>query len=115
MFSAAQISYEQTHSFSRIVLDYLNGAADLRSFYQSPATLAGIKDTILKKEKQRVDRKLLVELLNRQYEQLPVADAAKKNIESLLSENCFTICTAHQPNLFTGPLYFIYKILHAVR
>jgi bacillithiol biosynthesis cysteine-adding enzyme BshC len=26
-----------------------------------------------------------------------------------------TITTAHQPNIFTGPLYFIYKILHAIK
>lgn len=33
----------------------------------------------------------------------------------MLSPDSFTICTAHQPNIFTGHLYFIYKILHAIR
>src|SRR5699024_3935377 len=33
----------------------------------------------------------------------------------LADRNTFTICTAHQPNLFTGYLYFVYKILHAVK
>ncbi len=37
------------------------------------------------------------------------------NIELLKQENTFTICTAHQPNIFTGHLYFIYKILHAIK
>ncbi len=33
----------------------------------------------------------------------------------LSQENTFTICTAHQPNIFTGHLYFIYKILHTIK
>ena len=32
----------------------------------------------------------------------------------LLKENTFTVTTAHQPNIFTGPLYFFYKILHTI-
>jgi hypothetical protein len=39
----------------------------------------------------------------------------KQNIQSLADQNTFTVTTAHQPNIFTGPLYFIYKILHAVK
>lgn len=39
----------------------------------------------------------------------------KKNITSLLHKNTFTLCTAHQPNIFTGHLYFIYKILHTIK
>ena len=37
------------------------------------------------------------------------------NINLLLKENTFTVTTAHQPNIFTGPLYFIYKIVHAIQ
>jgi bacillithiol biosynthesis cysteine-adding enzyme BshC len=39
----------------------------------------------------------------------------QKNLELLLEENTFTITTAHQPNIFTGPLYFVYKILHVIK
>ncbi len=39
----------------------------------------------------------------------------KNNIEALASENTFTFTTAHQNNIFTGPLYFIYKILHTIK
>ena len=33
----------------------------------------------------------------------------------MLLENTFTITAAHQPNIFTGHLYFIYKIIHAIK
>ena len=33
----------------------------------------------------------------------------QRNIVLLLQhDNCFTITTAHQPNIFTGPLYISY-------
>ena len=63
------------------------------------------------KQKQQVGRNLLVDVLQQQYKTVKNTDAVKKNVELLLSSDTFTITTAHQPNLFTGPLYFIYKIL----
>lgn len=60
------------------------------------------------------NRKVLVEHLLGQYGD-KATGVVKSNIEALLRENTFTICTAHQPNIFTGPLYFIYKIVHAIK
>ncbi|WP_306429649.1 bacillithiol biosynthesis cysteine-adding enzyme BshC [Sphingobacterium sp. E70] len=37
------------------------------------------------------------------------------NIDLLLQENTYTITTGHQLNIFTGPLYFIFKIMTAIR
>ena len=37
------------------------------------------------------------------------------NIKLLANTNTFTVTTAHQPNIFTGHLYFIYKILHTIK
>lgn len=38
-----------------------------------------------------------------------------KNIELLAAENSYTITTGHQLSIFTGPVFFIYKILHVIR
>ena len=38
----------------------------------------------------------------------------KNNIDTILNKNTFTITTGHQLCLFTGPLYFIYKIITAI-
>ena len=115
MFSAAHIPYNQANAFTRIVTDYLSGATELRPFYASSPNLQGIRETIDKKKQQPVNRKLLVQVLEEQYTPVSVRPEVKKNIELLRDEKTFTICTAHQPNLFTGPLYFIFKILHTIR
>jgi bacillithiol biosynthesis cysteine-adding enzyme BshC len=115
MFASRPIPYSQTNSFSKIVTDYLENAPHLRPFYAARPDLEGIKETIEKKKQQPINRALLVSVLEQQYGALAATEAVKQNIQSLLSENTFTVCTAHQPNLFTGPLYFIYKILHAIK
>jgi bacillithiol biosynthesis cysteine-adding enzyme BshC len=53
--------------------------------------------------------------LVKQYATLQTHPAVINNIALLKKENKFTVCTAHQPNLFTGPLYFMYKILHTIK
>ena len=115
MFAAEHIPYNHTNAFSEIILDYSDGSEILQPFYSFPPTVEGIRQTIEKKKLQPVNRKILVEVLKKQYQNLSSSKAVQKNIELLLSENTFTVCTAHQPNLFTGPLYFVYKILHAIK
>ena len=59
-------------------------------------------------------RTILVEELLEQYQGVDASKATLENIERLRQEQCYTIITAHQPSLFTGPLYTIYKILSAI-
>jgi bacillithiol biosynthesis cysteine-adding enzyme BshC len=115
LFHAQQIAYHQTGSFSKIILDYLAGADGLRPFFTAPPTWKGIESAIIAKQQQRVDRAALVQVLNEQYKTVEPTAAVMNNIEALRSPGTFTVCTAHQPNLFTGPVFFIYKILHAIR
>jgi bacillithiol biosynthesis cysteine-adding enzyme BshC len=115
MFAAEQIPYNQTNAFSKIVRDYLDGSPQLNSFYGERPTLQGFEKIIQQKLRQHVDRELLVSVLEEQYRTVVASPMVKENIDLLLSEKSFTVCTAHQPNLFTGPLYFIYKILHTIR
>ncbi|MFT3908457.1 MAG: bacillithiol biosynthesis cysteine-adding enzyme BshC [Ferruginibacter sp.] len=114
-FKSHYIPYHKTGAFSKIVEDYLNGENSLKEFYEHDPDLAGIKKAIKERKKYNYNRSLLVNELNKQYSNADTNEKVKANIDTLLNENTFTICTAHQPNIFTGHLYFIYKILHAIK
>jgi len=114
-FSAKTIPYKQTGHFSGIITEYLNGDEFLRQFYEHPVSFEGLEASIHERENFATDRLLLVKSLEEQYGRLPLHAAVTKNISSLSDKNTFTITTAHQPAIFTGPLYFIYKILHVIK
>lgn len=114
-FSSQKISYHSTGFFGKLVIDYIDQPESLRSFYSVEPNMDGIKKTIEARKKYPTDRNLLVEVLQQQYANGTLSPQQKLNIEQLSNSNCFTITTAHQPNIFTGHLYFIYKILHAVK
>jgi bacillithiol biosynthesis cysteine-adding enzyme BshC len=114
-FSTHFIDYTQTGYFNQLVTDYISGNDSLQSFYKYPVSIEGIKVAIEDRKRFNTDRKLLVTELQRQYNSILTSKKVDTNIQSLLNENTFTICTAHQPNIFTGHLYFIYKILHTIK
>ncbi|HYF30137.1 MAG TPA: bacillithiol biosynthesis cysteine-adding enzyme BshC [Chitinophagaceae bacterium] len=112
---STRVPYQQTGYFSKIVLDYLDQSPALRAFYSHDVNLQGIQAAIEQRKAFNTDRKLLQTELQRQYSALETSEAVTNNIRLLANDNTFTICTAHQPNIFTGNLYFIYKILHAIK
>jgi len=114
-FKSDYIPFSQTGKFTKIALDYVAGAAGLNDFYQHPVNLEGIKSAIIERKKFNTNRGLLVEQFTGQYKDFNDCEAIKANINLLSDENTFTICTAHQPNIFTGHLYFVYKILHTIK
>lgn len=100
--------------FSGLVTDYLQGQERLRPFYGNPPSMKGLKKAMEERSAFPTDRALL----QRVFQDLYKGQASReqeKNISLLSSSKTFTVCTAHQPNIFTGYLYFVYKILHAVR
>nr|WP_294905829.1 bacillithiol biosynthesis cysteine-adding enzyme BshC [uncultured Lacibacter sp.] len=113
--TSQRITYRNTAAFSSIVLDYLDDAAALKPFYKHRPNLEGIKQAIAGRSAFKTNRTVLVDHLKQQYSAASESAAVNRNIDLLLQETTFTITTAHQPNLFTGPLYFIYKILHAIK
>ena len=108
------IPYGHTGYFSKLVIDYLESAPQLQPFYNYQPDIEGIKSAIAER-KSFQHREILVTELTKQCQDLEVSDATSKNIQSLLDENTFTVTTAHQPNIFTGPLYAVYKIFHAIK
>jgi bacillithiol biosynthesis cysteine-adding enzyme BshC len=115
IFSAQNIPYRSTGFFSKLVVDYISQSEKLQPFYSFAPTIDGIKKAVAERKKYPTNRKALVDVLKRQYATIATTDKVQANIDALLSPNTFTITTAHQPNIFTGHLYFIYKILHTVK
>ena len=113
--TSTSLQYNKTGYFSKIVTDYLEQSAELRAFYTHLPNLQGIKDAIESRKNFPHHRSLLVEELQKQYAGLTTMDAVKQNIRLLQDTNSFTITTAHQPAIFTGTLYFLYKILHTIK
>ena len=109
-----QLSYQQTGFFSKIISDYIDQQEQLKPFFLHTPDKSGIKEAIEKRKSFKTDRNLLVKLLEVQYASANVSPQVKKNIALLSSPNTFTICTAHQPNIFTGHLYFIFYFTYNV-
>lgn len=112
---AITISHQDTRSFSPLVEDYLSAHPDLLSFFRFFPDDKGLKQAVAARKQFPVDRETLVAVIREQYRGYELSPKLADNIVSLQSENTFTVCTAHQPNLLTGYLYFFYKIIHAIK
>lgn len=109
------VPYDATGYFSSIVLDYLHEQPNLQPFYQYSPRKSDFLHIIRQRKQFPFYRDLLADELFAQYADIPLHEKVKENIASLRDERTFTVCTAHQPNLFTGYLYVIYKIIHTIR
>lgn len=110
-----KILLTETGILPKLIQDYLNKKVDLEPFYNRYPSIENFKHQIAQKKISSEKRKVLVEVLLKQYADFETSELVKHNIQLLLKENTFTVTTAHQPNIFTGPLYFIYKILQAIQ
>ena len=108
-----KIKYRDTSYFSKLVENYTEKSID-ESMYNRYPLISDFPDQIKEKSKQHIDRDLLVSVLKKQNNSINLSKESLINIESLLEKNTFTITTGHQLCLFTGPLYFIYKIISAI-
>lgn len=109
------ITYASTNAFSGLVNDFVANPERFASLGIRPVNLQGLQQSIEERLKRSPNREVVVARLREQYKAVETSAAVLSNIESLVSEKTFTITTAHQNNLFTGPLYFIYKILHVIQ
>lgn len=111
-----QIPFKKTGFFSKTMVDYVEKNPKINSFYNNLPDLEGFKKQIEEKQISfsKTSRLILANALENQYESFEVSVKTAKNISLLKEENTFTITTGHQLNLFTGPLYFLYKIISVI-
>ncbi|MGO3689316.1 MAG: bacillithiol biosynthesis cysteine-adding enzyme BshC [Psychroflexus halocasei] len=105
--------YRETQHFSELVYDYVEQSESFKEFISNFPSHENLEKQAIQKGKSysKTSREVLVDALKSQYAYAETSQKTRDNIELLSSENTFTITTGHQLNLFTGPLYFIYKII----
>ena len=107
------ISYQNSGYFSPLMNDYLNQKNNLKSLYNRFPSLENFEAQIIEKQNNYDPRfrATLVAVLQNQYAGVATSAFTQQNIKDLAQSNTFTITTGHQLNLFSGPLYFLYKII----
>jgi bacillithiol biosynthesis cysteine-adding enzyme BshC len=110
------LPFRQTGYFSPLICDYLDKKSELKPFYNRFPNLQNFNLQIEEKKGtiKTETRAVLVDTLKHQYKKIDASDVTLQHIKSLELENTFTITTGHQLNLFTGPLYFLYKIISTI-
>lgn len=115
MFRARNISLSQAGVLNPLVADYLSQNEELKKFYSYFPDKAGFEKAIAENPYKNFNGPLLSETLKKQAASVKNTSAETlASIDKLKEKNVYTVTTGHQLCLFTGPLYFIYKILSAV-
>lgn len=110
------ISYQNSGYFTTLIKDYLDQKPNLNTLYNRFPTLVNFETQILEKgtNYNQENRKIVVAELQKQYQNTTISTATQNNITALGQSNTYTITTGHQLNLFSGPLYFLYKIISTI-
>ena len=98
----------QIKGFGKLLINYLADDQALKSLYGNAPKLSSFQAQI--DSKKSINRSLLVEVLQDQYQGL----SNIPDLTCLEESKTFTVTTGHQLNLFTGPLYVIFKIISTI-
>lgn len=115
MKTISKISFNDIESIPQLVKDFLS--QNIGGFEENMFSLEHFRKQIhLKKDSFTQDqRNILADELEKQLEGLPLSSRQRENLDRLKWPDTFTITTGHQLNLFSGPVFFIYKILQTIK
>ncbi len=130
MYQKTSINFAKTNQFEQIFLDYIQQKDQLKDFYDVFPSIENFKIQIDKyiqnAENLDFDRTNLARTLHTQYvtlvndsktQNIPfeIDEKVCGNIDLIANNNTFFITTGHQLNIFSGQMYFIFKIITAIK
>ena len=112
--TTSQFDITTAIQFDPLVRDFLLEDPKLNAFVRDFPSLDAFNKIRNERTLNSEARSVLSEAIIRQYSNENIAQKTKANITALKDQNVFTVTTGHQLCLFTGPLYFIYKIASTI-
>jgi bacillithiol synthase len=110
----SKIGFEKINALAHKDVFYQLQNHKLADFISYTPDDEGLSQAILDRSKYQVNRTLIHEVISDQYRNKKASAEQSSNIEALLSENTFTVITAHQPIILGGPAYYFYKICSTI-
>ena len=109
------IDFENITSIPKLIKDFLGTKLD--GFQNKVFDLENFKNQITEKQNSFSDEKraILYDTIFSQNQESQLSPKQLEYLFSLKESNTFTITTGHQLNLFTGPVFFVYKILQTIK
>ena len=109
------IPFIEIESIPQLIKDFLT--QKIEGFEEDTFNLNNIeKQFLLKKGSfSQESRAVLSKVLDEQHASSNLSEKQKLHLSYLKDENSFTVTTGHQLNLFSGPVFFIYKILQTIK
>jgi bacillithiol biosynthesis cysteine-adding enzyme BshC len=115
LFTNQNTSLKSTGLFSSLFEDYMNQSSQVKTFYTYHISKQDFFEYLEKNKFHYLNRSVLVNALQSQAKLVSnTSPISLANIQLLESNNTYSITTGHQLCLFTGPLYFIYKIASTI-
>lgn len=108
------LPFQEVRQLAKTDMAYATGEPALRPFYTYEPRLESFTTAIADRQNHAYPRADLKTVFQKQYVSLVKSAEVLSAIESMTDNNTFTIVTAHQPSLFLGPLYFLYKAITAI-
>ena len=109
-----KLDFSHINAFAPIFLDYLAQKDALREFYHRPPHIESFRDQLEEKQLNNEVRNDLVQVLEQQYDGLETSDLIRQNITALADAKTYTVTTGHQLTIFSGPIFFIYKLVTTI-
>ena len=113
-FSSRIISFKETNQFPKLFLDYVSNPERLSSFFSFSNDDPGYIKAAGSLDYNEDIRNVLCSVIREQYSSTGIS-ISEDLISQLGQPGTMTVCTGHQLCLFTGPLYFIYKIISTIK
>lgn len=115
MKKISTIPFLNIESIPVLIKDFLT--QKIEGFEEDVFNFENIKKQFQLKKKSFSSEKrdLLFKVLKNQHLSSQLSEKQRQNLDFMKDENTFTVTTGHQLNLFSGPVFFVYKILQTIK